>query len=130
MDAKRFIFAAAITASATLVLVAGCGSASSNDVELTAARVPAVSQTRAVDAIARAHCTHVYRCNELGGSHRFEDFDSCTRAVRRESLASPMCNHDIDAAKLTSCLDAIRTSGCDLPRSARFSACRDEDVCR
>ncbi len=111
-------------------LVAGCGSATSNDVELTAAQVPAVSKTRAIDAIVRVHCTHVYRCNELGGSHRFEDYDSCARAVRAESLAGPMCNHDIDTASLTGCLDPIRTSGCGLPRSARFYACRDEDVCR
>lgn len=127
MDAKASLITAA---TLTLVLVAGCRSAASTQVETTSAQIPPTSKDKAVEAIVRAHCGHVYACNELGGTHRFDDYDSCASSVRRETLASPMCDHDIDSAKLTKCLDAIHTSGCGLPRSARFVSCREEDVCR
>ncbi len=127
MDAKASIISAA---TITLVLVAGCRSAASTQVETTSAQIPPTSHDKSVEAIVRAHCSHVYACDELGGTHRFDNYDECARAVQQETLRGPMCNHDIDSAKLTKCLDAIHTSGCGLPRSARFVSCRDEDLCR
>lgn len=125
MDTKK------IAAAMTVVLASACASSASSEVTTTAAEIPPMSKTSAVTAIVRAHCGHVYACDELGGTHRFQDYDACAAAVRRETLAGPACGvTQIDAPKLTRCLDAIHTSGCGLPRSARFTACRDEDLCR
>jgi len=125
MDTKK------IAAAITVVLASACASSTPSEVTTTAAEIPPMNKTKAVDAIVRAHCGHVYACDELGGTHRFQDYDSCASAVRRETLAGPACGvREIDAAKLTRCLDAIHTSGCGLPRSARFTSCRDEDLCR
>lgn len=125
MDSKHsLIFAAAV------VLAAGCQASVGADVSTTAAQVGPVSRAKAIDAVAQAHCTHVYECNEFGGKHRFHDYDSCARAVRTETLAGPATCGEIDAARLSSCLQAIRTSTCGAPRSARFSACSDVALCR
>jgi len=74
--------------------------------------VPNVSNHKAQDAIIQAHCTHAYRCNTFGGTHRFRDYDACDRELRAETLTGPTCAHDIDASKLSPCLDAIRSAGC------------------
>ena len=116
--------------AAAFVLVAGCRASTEAGVTTTtAAQVGPVSNSKAKDAIVQEHCTHVFHCNEFGGTHRFEDYDSCARSVRSETLTTPGCG-EIDAAKLSSCLEAIRTSNCGAPRSARFSACSNEMLCR
>ena len=123
METKHVIlFAVALGASA-------CQPSVSSEVSTTAAQINPVSTAKAADAVGAAHCRHVYQCNEFGGAHRFRDYDSCARAVRSETLESLSCT-EIPAAKLSSCLEAIRASECGAPRSARFSSCSDERLCR
>ena len=109
MEAKKSLFSAA----AVLLAVAGCeASASVGTTSTTSAIAPNVSNPKAQNAIIQAHCTRAYRCNTFGGAHRFRDYDSCDRELRSETLTSPVCAHDIDASKLSQCLDSIRSAGC------------------
>ncbi|HEY2365421.1 MAG TPA: hypothetical protein VGH87_03505, partial [Polyangiaceae bacterium] len=74
METKTSLFSAA----AILLLVAGCqASAEVGVTSTTGAAVPNVANHKAQNAIIQAHCTHAYRCNTFGGSHRFRDYDSC-----------------------------------------------------
>jgi hypothetical protein len=110
MEAKQsWFFAAAI-----LIAVAGCEASASVGTTSTtsAALAPNVTNHKAQSAIIQAHCTHAYRCNTFGGAHRFRDYDACDAELRSETLTSPVCAHDIDASKLSQCLDSIRSAGC------------------
>ena len=128
METKQGIFSAA----AILLVVAGCqASASVGTASTTSATVPNVSNHKAQSAIIQAHCTRAYRCNTFGGSHRFRDYDSCDAELRSETLASPVCAHDIDASKLSQCLDSIRSAGCgDGTGVASERLCSNQNLCQ
>ena len=128
MEAKKSMFSAA----AILLIVAGCqASASVGVTSTTSADVSNVSNHKAQDAIVQAHCSHVYKCNAFGGStHRFRDYDSCDRELRTETLTSPVCEHDIDASKLSHCLDAIRAASCGDSLGGSFEKlCANQNLC-
>jgi hypothetical protein len=121
-----------LSAAAILLLVAGCeASAAVGTTTTTSANVPNVSNHKAQDAIIQAHCTHAYRCNTFGGSHRFRDYDACDRELRSETLTSPICAHDIDASKLSVCLDSIRSAGCGEGSGVQSERlCSNQNVCQ
>lgn len=128
MEAKKPIMSAA----ALLLIVAGCqASAEVGVTSTTGAAAPNVSNHKAQNAIIQAHCTRAYRCNTFGGSHRFRDYDSCDRELRSETLASPVCAHDIDASKLSQCLDSIRAAGCGEGLGATSERlCSNQTLCQ
>ena len=128
METRKTIFSAA----ALLSIVAGCeASADVGVTSTTSANAPNVANHKAQDAIIQAHCTHAYRCNTFGGAHRFRDYDSCDRELRSETLTSPVCAHDIDASKLSQCLDAIRGAGCGEGSGVEFErACSNQNLCQ
>jgi hypothetical protein len=128
METKKSIFSAA----AVLLVVAGCqASAEVGVTSTTSANAPNVSNHKAQDAIIQAHCTHAYRCNTFGGTHRFRDYDSCDRELRSETLTSPVCAHDIDASKLSGCLDSIRNAGCGEGSGVEFERlCSNQNLCQ
>ena len=120
------------SAAAILLVVAGCqASASVGVTETTSAKAPNVANKRAQDAIIKAHCTHAYACNTFGGAHRFRDYDACDAELRSETLTSPVCAHDIDATKLTRCLDAIRGAACTEGAGVEFERiCSNQNLCQ
>jgi len=128
METKKWIFSAA----AILLIGAGCqASAEVGVTSTTSATAPNVANKKAQNAIIQAHCTHAYRCNTFGGSHRFRDYDSCDRELRSETLTSPVCAHDIDASKLSQCLDSIRSAGCGEGSGVAFERlCSNQTLCQ
>lgn len=128
METKKTIFSAA----AILSIVAGCqASAAVGVTSTTGAAAPNVSNSKAQSAIIQAHCTHAYRCNTFGGQHRFRDYDSCDRELRSETLTSPVCAHDIDASKLSQCLDSMRSAGCGEGSGVTFERlCSNQNLCQ
>jgi hypothetical protein len=121
-----------LSAAALLFVVAGCeASAEVGTTSTTSAAAPNVGNHKAQDAIIQAHCTHAYRCNTFGGAHRFRDYDSCDRELRSETLTSPVCAHDIDASKLSQCLDSIRSAGCGEGSGVQFERlCSNQNLCQ
>ena len=128
METTRPIFSAA----AILLIVAGCQAEMAVGMTTTtAAMAPSVKNDEARNAIIQSHCTHAYRCNTFGGSHRFRDYDSCDRELRSETLTSPVCAHDIDGSKLSRCLESIGSAACGEESGAKFERlCSNQNLCQ
>lgn len=127
MNAKSLL----ISAATTLVIAAGCHTAADFSVGSAATTSATLNQSGAADQIVKAHCTHFYGCNELGGKNQFRDYDACERQMKQETLHGQQCqNKTIDSKKLTACLDSIRTSTCGRAHSERFQACSEQTLCR
>ncbi len=87
-----------------------------------------------VETLARTRCDREQRCDNVGNGKRYENADACLddfRGKGNNELTTAACPQGIDAAKLQTCLDEIRTERCDNPLDTvgRITACRTAALC-
>jgi hypothetical protein len=101
---SAFALAVVVTGSA---LALGCGSSTDSG--------PQSTQPASRDEAARATCSKLSECNEIGPGKTYESADQCTVKQRAnwDTLWPPQdCDGKIDQTAYNNCLDEIRRAEC------------------
>lgn len=100
----------------------------------TSADVGTEPNERALKDLIRERCAHEVNCGDVGKGHVDASYDACisrTRPPTRDALLSHGCNHAIDDARLSRCVDSIRKESCGKPTEAidDVASCGTVDLC-
>jgi hypothetical protein len=98
-----------------------------------ATRSDAQAQT-AVKSLTAARCDHEVRCGEVGRGEKYMSYESCEEHIRDDwgdELRPYECARGVNASRLTTCTNAMRSESCGtvLKALGEYESCGSSAIC-
>ena len=113
-------------------LLGGCGSGDKQEPPLTPASYPTPMARYAGESISHAACVREQRCNRIGPTAKYDNFEHCMNVMRVDSYKKVRdCRDTIDQGDLNQCVSEIRNQDCSGPFDSfeRSIQCNMDNLC-
>ena len=116
------------------VLAMACHASGYAPPTTTGASIDTTQNERALRQLVAERCAHEVNCGDVGKGHVDASYDACvsrTRPPTRDALLTSGCATAVDDARLSRCVDAIRSESCGSPGTpiTDVAACGVVDLC-